>query len=235
VNRNRLLLLGAALGAAAVVVVVVILVAGTGKNSAAEQTTTTASTQTTPAAKNTLAGVPQAGDTLGKASAPVTLAVFEDPQCPFCRQWNVDTLPTVVDTYIKTGRVKLVYRGIDIIGPNSIPGLRAIYAAGEQNKLWSMVEELYRRQGEENSGWITPAVIRSSAVAIGADPDKLVAAAKSPAVTAKLLAAAKEANASAVQGTPTFLVSRPPGLPQQLSLTGLDPATFTAALDAALQ
>jgi 2-hydroxychromene-2-carboxylate isomerase len=98
-----------------------------------------------------------------------------------------------------------------------------------------MVEELYRRQGEENSGWITPAVIRSSAVAIGADPDKLVAAAKSPAVTAKLLAAAKEANASAVQGTPTFLVSRPPGLPQQLSLTGLDPATFTAALDAALQ
>ena len=234
-NRNRLLLLGAALGAAAVVVVVVILVAGTGKNSAAEQTTTTASTQTTPAAKNTLAGVPQAGDTLGKASAPVTLAVFEDPQCPFCRQWNVDTLPTVVDTYIKTGRVKLVYRGIDIIGPNSIPGLRAIYAAGEQNKLWSMVEELYRRQGEENSGWITPAVIRSSAVAIGADPDKLVAAAKSPAVTAKLLAAAKEANASAVQGTPTFLVSRPPGLPQQLSLTGLDPATFTAALDAALQ
>jgi protein-disulfide isomerase len=213
----------------------VILVAGTGKNSAAEQTTTTASTQTTPAAKNTLAGVPQAGDTLGKASAPVTLAVFEDPQCPFCRQWNVDTLPTVVDTYIKTGRVKLVYRGIDIIGPNSIPGLRAIYAAGEQNKLWSMVEELYRRQGEENSGWITPAVIRSSAVAIGADPDKLVAAAKSPAVTAKLLAAAKEANASAVQGTPTFLVSRPPGLPQQLSLTGLDPATFTAALDAALQ
>lgn len=234
-NRNRLLLLGAALGAAAVVVVVVILVAGTGKNSAAEQTTTTASTQTTPAAKNTLAGVPQAGDTLGKASAPVTLAVFEDPQCPFCRQWNVDTLPTVVDTYIKTGRVKLVYRGIDIIGPNSIPGLRAIYAAGEQNKLWSMVEELYRRQGEENSGWITPAVIRSSAVAIGADPDMLVAAAKSPAVTAKLLAAAKEANASAVQGTPTFLVSRPPGLPQQLSLTGLDPATFTAALDAALQ
>jgi protein-disulfide isomerase len=235
VNRNRLLLLGAALGAAAVVVVVVILVAGTGKNSAAEQTTTTASTQTTPAAKNTLAGVPQAGDTLGKASAAVTLTVFEDPQCPFCRQWNVDTLPTVVESYIRTGRVKLVYRGIDIIGPNSLPGLRAIYAAGEQNKLWSMVEELYQRQGEENSGWITPAVIRSSAVAIGADPDKLVAAAKSPAVTAKLLAAAKEANASAVQGTPTFLASRPPGLPQQLSLTGLDPATFTAALDAALQ
>lgn len=233
-NRNRLLLLGAALGAAAVVLVVVILVAGTGKNSAAEQTTT-ASTQSTPAAKNALAGVPQAGDTLGKASAPVTLTVFEDPQCPFCAQWNIDTLPTVVETYIRTGRVKLVYRGIDVIGPNSLPGLRAIYAAGEQNKLWSMVEQLYKRQGQENSGWITPAVIRSSAVAIGADPDKLVAAAKSPAITAKLTAAAKEANASAVQGTPTFVVSRPPGLPQQLSLTGLDPATFTAALDAALQ
>ena len=217
-------------------VVVVILVAGTGKKATAEPTTTTSTqTQTTPAAKSTFAGVPQVGDTLGKASAPVTLTVYEDPQCPFCRQWNIDTLPTVVENYIRTGRMKLVYRGIDIVGPNSLPGLRAIYAAGEQKKLWSMVEELYQHQGEENSGWITPALIRSSALAIGADPDKLVAAAKTAAVTAKLTEAAKEANANAIQGTPTFVVSRPPGLPQQLSLTGLDPATFTAALDAALQ
>jgi protein-disulfide isomerase len=234
VNRNRLLLLGAALGAAVIIVVVVILVAGTSSKKAA--TTTTAATQTSPAAQaSPLAGVLQRGDTLGKASAPVTLTVFEDPQCPFCQEWDEQTLPTVVQNYVRTGRVKLVYHGIDIIGPNSIAGLRAIYAAGSQNKLWSMVNELYKRQGTENSGWITQAVIRAAARSVGADGAKILATLNAPAITSALTAAAQEAKADSVQGTPTFIVERPPGLPQQLSLTGLDPATFTAALDAALQ
>jgi protein-disulfide isomerase len=181
------------------------------------------------------ASVPQHGDTLGKADAPVTITVFEDPQCPFCRQWNVETLPTVIDRYVRTGRVKLVYRGIEIIGPNSVDGLRAIYAARGQNKLWQMVDELYARQGEENSGWITPAVITAAARAGGAKPKPIFAAANSPAVTAALKQAANEATADHVAGTPTFVIERPPGLPQQLSVPALDPASFTAALDAALQ
>jgi protein-disulfide isomerase len=179
--------------------------------------------------------VSQHGDTLGKAGAPVTLIVFEDPQCPFCREWNLGTLPTVVDRYVRTGRVKLVYRGVEIIGPNSIAGLRAIYAAGRQNKLWNLVEQLYLRQGAENSGWITTAVIRAAARDGGADPAAILASSSSRAVDAALRESAAEANADGVDGTPTFLVERPPGLPQQLSLSALDPASFTAALDAALQ
>jgi hypothetical protein len=73
--------------------------------------------------------VPQHGDALGNASAPVTLTVFEDPQCPFCRQWNIDTLPTVVENYVRTGRIKIVYRGVVVIGANSLVGLAAEYAA----------------------------------------------------------------------------------------------------------
>jgi hypothetical protein len=38
-----------------------------------------------------------------------------------------------------------------------------------------------------------------------------------------------------VPGTPTFVLERPPAVAQRLSLTGLDPASFTAALSAALQ
>ena len=130
-------------------------------------------------AVSTFAGVPQSGDTLGKASAPVTLTVFEDPQCPFCRQWNIDTLPTVVRNYVRTGRIKIVYRGVVVIGNNSLAGLAAIYAAGEQNKLWQMAEALYERQGDENSGWITIAVVRAAAREIGLNPAKIVTAMQS--------------------------------------------------------
>ena len=88
--------------------------------------------------------------------------------------------------FVRTGKVRLVYRGIGIIGPDSQPGLRAIFAAGQQNKLWNLAAALYDVQGAENSGWITDAVIRSAANAAGAKPAAILAAASSKAVTAAL-------------------------------------------------
>jgi protein-disulfide isomerase len=161
--------------------------------------------------------------------------VFEDPQCPYCRDWNVGTLPDVITQYVRTGRIKLVYRGIEIIGPNSLKGLRAIYAAGRQNKLWNLVDALYARQGQENSGWITDAVIRAAAKDADANADAILAASSSPGVTAQLRASAQAATQANVQGTPTFVVQRPPAVPRQLQLQALDFGSFSAALDSALQ
>jgi protein-disulfide isomerase len=230
VNRNRLILVAAAVGAAALVAVVLILVAG--KSSTA--TTTTAPMTTTPAVAS-LAGIPQHGDTLGNPDAPATLVVYEDPQCPFCRSWNEATLPTVVDQFVRTGKIKLVYRGVVIIGPDSVRGLRAIYAAGEQDKLWNMADALYAHQGAENSGWITNGVILAAARDAGADGEAILADMGSQAVNSALDKAQKQAAADNVQGTPTFIVERPPAKSQQLALTALDPATFVAALTAALR
>jgi protein-disulfide isomerase len=232
VNRNRLLLLAAAVGAA-VIVVVVVIAAGSGSNSSG--TTSSATTSSTTAPIATFVGVPQRGDTLGDPKAPATLIVFEDPQCPYCRSWSLETLPTVVRDYIRTGRVKLVYRGIEIIGPNSQKGLRAIYAAAKQNKLWNLAEALYRLQGGENSGWITDAVIREAAKSAGADPAAVLAASSSSSVKAALSQAAREASADKVPGTPTFFLQKPPGLPQAVQVTGLDPTTFDAELSQALK
>ena len=136
---------------------------------------------------------------------------------------------------MRPGRVKLQYRGVEIIGPNSLPGLRAIYAAGKQNKLWNMVDALYAHQGAENSGWITTDLIRRAAQEAGADPDQVVARMNKAATTAALTRSAKQAVADRVPGTPAFIVQRPPALAQPLSLTSLDPASFEAALSAALQ
>jgi|SRR5579884_117873 len=234
-DRTRLLMLGGAIAAAVVVVAVVIAVAGGGSKSA--RTTTTATTPSTggPEAVSTFAGVPQRDDTLGRASAPVTLTVFEDPQCPYCREWNIDTLPTVVQNYVRTGRIKIVYRGIVVIGPNSVDGLRAVYAAGLQNKLWNLSEALYERQGDENSGWITLRTIRDAAREVGVSYSRLIKDANTKAVTAKLRQAANQAGAYGVNGTPTFAIQKPLGAFRQLQVSGLEPGVFTAALDAALR
>jgi protein-disulfide isomerase len=233
VKRRRLLLLGAAIGAAAVVAVVLIVVVSGGSSESGASTTSADTTGSPPS--SSLAGIPQHGATLGNPNAPATLVVYEDPQCPFCRQWNVDTLPTVLRDYVRPGKINLEYRGVVIIGPNSVKGLRAIYAAAPQNTLWNMVDALYAQQGAENSGWITNDVIRSAAQQAGANPDQILARMNTPAVTAQLTRAAKQAAADQVRGTPTFVVEHPPALSQQLALTSLEPAEFDAALSAALQ
>jgi protein-disulfide isomerase len=225
-------MLAGAVVAAAVVVAVVVVVVGTGSDSSSKQTT---SGSTTTEAVSTFAGVPQHGDTLGRATAPATLTVFEDPQCPFCRQWNIDTLPTVVENYVRTGRIKIVYRGIPIIGENSLLGLAAEYAAGQQNKLWQMVEALYERQGDENSGWITTALVRDIAHEIGLAPAKVVAAMRSDAVVSEIRKASNEAQSLGIHATPTFAIQKQLGSLQQLQVSGLEPGDFTPALDQALR
>jgi protein-disulfide isomerase len=228
-------MLGGAIAAAVVVVVVLVaFVGGGGSKSPATPTVTNASGGGTEAT-DTFTGVPQHGDTLGKASAPLTLYVFEDPQCPYCRQWNLDTLPTVVENYVRPGKVKIVYRGIEIISTNSVAGLRAVYAAGMQDKLWQMSEALYERQGEERSGWITIPVLRDAAREVGADANKLLKDADSDAVTAKLNEAAKLANRYGINSTPTFGYQKQLGTLQPLQISGLEPADFTPGLDAALR
>jgi len=230
VNRNRLILVAAAVGAAAVVAVVLILVSG---NSSTNTPTTTATT--TAVGSGSLAGIPQQGNTLGKASAPVTLIVYEDPQCPFCRSWNVSTLPSVISRFVRPGKIKIEYRGVVIIGPDSVRGLQAIYAAGKQNKLWNVSDALYAHQGTENSGWITNDVILAAARDAGANGEKILAAMSSSAVKAELTKAQAQATADQLQGTPSFIIQRPPALPQPLAVSALDPATFDAALSAAIQ
>jgi protein-disulfide isomerase len=252
-SRDRRLLILAAVIVVAVVgaIAAAVLGHGSGKSGIKASTTsaeTTTGAATTPATttasppainspaaiKALFAGIPQHGDTLGRPSAPVTMAVFEDPQCPYCDQWNLATMPTVIDQFVRTGKVKLVYRGLLVVGPNSVVGLRAIVAAGRQNKLWDLNEALYANQGKENSGWITSQLVLSLAADVGIDSKKLVTDANSKAVTATLEAAAKEAKSYNIGGTPSFEILHPPAVPTQLNESTLEPAGFAAALTAAI-
>jgi protein-disulfide isomerase len=141
----------------------------------------------------------------------------------------------VINQFVRTGKLKLVYRGVVIIGPNSVQGLRAIAAAGKQNKLWNLADALYARQGAENSGWITNGVILAAAKDAGANGKAIVAGMGAASVNATLSTWQKQATADKLQGTPTFIIERPPALSQPLAVSALDPATFVAALTAALQ
>jgi protein-disulfide isomerase len=182
-----------------------------------------------------LAGVPQQGISLGSRGAPVTLIEFGDLQCPACAQFATETLPGVIARYVRSGKVLVQFRALDFIGADSRRAAALAAALSLQDRLWQFVELAFHNQGSENSGYVTENYLRALATAIpGADVARAVAEQSSPAVSAQLTGARELARAAHVRATPSFQLVFAGGAPRAFHPSGLDSASFDAALAAAL-
>ena len=185
----------------------------------------------TPAERDALfRGIPQNGIALGSPHAPVTLVEFADLQCPYCAHWARDSFPTIVEEYVRDGRVRVVFRGLAFIGADSDTALRAALAAGQQDRLWDVVHGLFVQQGAENSGWVSDAVLRSFD-GTGLDTQRMLDSTHSPGVERQLAAAQNAATAAGVSGTPFFQAGRTGAALMHLEVGSLDPEAFRRELD----
>jgi protein-disulfide isomerase len=157
-------------------------------------------------------GVPQHGNVLGKPGAPVTIVEYADYQCPFCAQWARDTLPAIVDEYVRPGKARIVYQGIAILGPDSASALQTAVSAGRQNKLWNVGELLFHNQGAENSGWVTDDLLRQVGASVpGLDVDAMMDGRNSAEVATAVGSAQAAAQAAGVSATPSFEIGKTGG------------------------
>jgi protein-disulfide isomerase len=179
-----------------------------------------------------LDGIPQDGISLGSPDAPVVLSEFADLQCPFCQNWASEVMPVIVEEYVRAGDVRLEFRGLSFIGPDSVTALRTVLAAGEQDRLWHVVDLLYRQQGGENEGWVTERLLNSIGGAVaGLDTEEMLGLRESSEVADGMAGAGELAARHGIDSTPSFLVARAGEEPQRLEIEDLDPAAFRAALD----
>ena len=183
-----------------------------------------------------LAGVPQDGIALGDPGAPVTLVEFADMQCPFCRDFARQTLPLVVRDYVRTGKVRLEFRPLAFLGPDSERAAAVVAGAAAQHRLWQMADLFYSNQGRENSGYATDAFLRRLLDGIpGLDVRRALQDAASPAADRLLADAEALARRHAIASTPSFLIGRT-GAVERATLAGApDYATLRARLDALLR
>lgn len=79
----------------------------------------------------------------GPVDAPVTLIVFSDYQCPFCAQWSHETLPAMMK-HAEAGDLRIEWRDVNILGPESERAARASYAAALQGKFWEYHRALFK-------------------------------------------------------------------------------------------
>jgi protein-disulfide isomerase len=191
-----------------------------------------------PGASRTLAlfaGIPQHGISLGNPKAPVTLTEFGDLQCPVCAAYAEDTLPSIVNRYVRDGRLRLVFRNLDSIGSDSARAARMAGALGEQNHLWEFIDLMYKNQGAENTSYVTDRYLQALAGAIpGVDVSRALRERSSGAIQAQIDQAGALARQLNLQSTPSFLLAPRGGTEQVLPSTELSSASLAGPIDQAL-
>jgi protein-disulfide isomerase len=219
--------IGGAIVAVVAIVVALVVVSASGGDSAGDAASGEVSGVETALALTK--GIPQAGFTIGKASAPVTVREFIDPQCPVCKTASEDTLPDIVKGPVKDGTAKIVIEPLTFLGPDSSTAALAIAAAAQQDKGFAYSEIMYANQGKENSGWATEELLTGIAQAIpGMDVEAWTTARGSDKAANDLFAVSDRASAAGANSTPTFVITGPGG---STTLVGAqEPAAVIAAI-----
>jgi protein-disulfide isomerase len=225
-RKRRVQYLTIAAFAAAAVIVALILISqsGGGGNGGG----TPANVQGAQQVDAELSGIPQQGQVLGDANAPVTVVEFGDPQCPVCAAFSEQIAPQLISSEVKGGSVKYEFQPYLIIGPDSKPAMKAALAAGEQGRFWNYLQLFYRNQGGENSGYVTDAFLTSIANGAGVpDINKWNQSRNSSSWDAVLTRGTTQAESLGFNGTPSILVQGPNG---QKPLPGFQLSEIQAAI-----
>jgi protein-disulfide isomerase len=105
-----------------------------------------------------LADIPQSANALGAVTAPVTLQYFGDLECPYCRDFTLETLPSIISRWVRPGDLRIEFHALETATREPevfVAQQAAALAAGKQDKAWEFIETFYREQGEEGSGYVT--------------------------------------------------------------------------------
>jgi protein-disulfide isomerase len=99
---------------------------------------------TNPGAPAATAAAPAPAHVLGQPDAPITVIEYASLTCPHCAEFDKTVLPQLKQTYIDTGKVKLVYRDFPLDGT----ALKASMVARclPPERFFGFVDVLFKQQ-----------------------------------------------------------------------------------------
>lgn len=229
-SKSRTGLLLGVLGIAVIILIAAIAISQSGTKDTPKGSAATKKVETL------LNGIPQNGPELGNPNAPITIEEFVDLQCPFCKEFTTNVLPTLITKYIRTGKVKVRLRVLTFIGDDSDTAGRFSSAAALQNKQWTFTELFFYNQKTENSGYVTDKFVRNIAKQIkGLDTEKLFKDRETEKAVKPLDEAATIASSNKITSTPSFLIGHSGKPLTRLNVTALEAKIFSQAIDELLK
>ncbi len=142
----------------------------------------------------------EADYSIGPDDAPVTIVEFFDYRCGYCKRsadWAV-ALPEKYDD-----KVRVIFKELPILSPESEKAALAAMAAGKQGKYVEMHMELMQL---DNGSGFGPDEINAAAERVGIDVKLMRADMKSMAVQKAVADSKGLARTLGISGTPNFIV-----------------------------
>ncbi len=174
---------------------------------------------------------------LGDPKAPVTFIEYGDYQCPFCGRLFTQVEPPLREEYIKTGKVKMVYRNFMIndrapTDHESHYSAEAAECAKDQKKFWEYHDALFSaevKDGQENNGNLNRALFLKIANGLKMDLSAFTSCIDNHTYAMAVQAESDGAAKLGVNGTPTNYINGQ-------MVQGAQPySAFKAAIEAALK
>lgn len=148
---------------------------------------------------------------VGDPNAPATMAYWFDYQCPFCRQFEETVMPSLIQNYVTTGKLRIVFKDFEFLGPDSKTAgtiARAVWAASP-DAYYAWHRAMFQKQDRENGGWGSKEDILALTKTIaGIDEAKVEDAlnANATAYQAQMDSDLQEGSGMGVSGTPTAII-----------------------------
>jgi len=133
----------------------------------------------------------------GNPDGDVTVVEFFDYRCPYCKT----VAGRAMETAKKDGKVKVMFKELPILGPESVFAARAALAAQRQGKYIEFHLALMRTRER-----LTDEITIRIAQGVGIDLEKLKKDMASPEIKRQLEANLELAQELGIRGTPAFIV-----------------------------
>ena len=143
---------------------------------------------------------------MGDPNAPITILEWGDYQCTFCFKFHQNTLSIINEEFVKTGKVKIIFKDFPLNGPDSKLAAEASYCAHDQDKYWEYHDQLYKNWAGERTGWITREALSKFAESINLDIVKFNKCLNENKYENNINSMYEFRNEIGIDATPSFLV-----------------------------
>ena len=141
----------------------------------------------------------------GKADAPVTIVEYASLTCSHCGDFYRETLPSIRDKYIKTGKARLVFRefAYDARAQAGYMLARCV----PEDRYFPMLQVLFERQMEWAAADDALPPLKKIAALAGLDENGVEACLKNQSVLDEVKSSFERGKEFGVTSTPTFFIN----------------------------
>lgn len=153
------------------------------------------------------------GRAMGDPNAPVVVEVFEDFQCPRCKEFSDTVEKSLIESeYLTSGQVYYVFRNFpfidrDTAGQESHQAANASMCAAEQGSFWDYHDILFVNWNGENQGAFIDKRLVAFAENLGLNMDQFKTCFKDNKYEVEITSDYDLGLKYGVQGTPTVFVN----------------------------